>query len=639
METPKDSVDMEIITIDNQIESIDAEILRLNSEKRKLIIERENLKQVLEEVSLEKLKQSKDWSSRTGFPWSNQMNINFSEIFHLTEYRPYQVSAINSFLSGHDVIVIMPTGGGKSLCYQLSAVTKNKGFVLVVSPLVSLMEDQVMALRKININVGHLSASSDKDEVNRIYEEMLKKGTKLRLLYVTPERLAKSKRFMAKLQKAYNTGNFTLLAVDEVHCCSQWGHDFRPDYKYLGVMRNLFPDVPIMGLTATITSSVCDDVKDILNIGQKSPCLKYKASFNRPNLYYEVRQKPETQEELMSTLHSMMNSEFAGQSGIIYTLTVKDSESLSADLRNRGVRCGPYHASLDPEYRKKVHCKWLCGEYQVVVATIAFGMGIDKPNVRFVIHHSISKSMENFYQESGRAGRDDKPAKCIVFYRLADVFRSSTMVFSQKTGLSKLYEMVAYCNSDNQRCRRQIISEHFDEKWENTDCNSMCDSCKSRENGAIEQRLDAKIWADAAKQILDQAKSGDIRVTASKLVDALLGKGQANLKLIGWKTPPLHQSGVSCGVRYVVETIVSNMLLEGYLKEDFHFTPYSTISYILHTKGNIPPTYHIAIPITLTKEKGLPTKRSAKDSEGKKLRQTAKKPKLKCDKSGEHVLS
>ena len=462
MDNSEESVEFELSSIDNQIESLDAEILRLSSEKKGLIVQRNKLKQRLDQMQLVKLSNSKEWSSPTGFPWSNDMNIQFRNIFRLSDYRPYQVSAINAFLSCHDVIVIMPTGGGKSLCYQLAAVTKNKGFTLVVSPLVSLMEDQVMALRKININVGHLSASSDKEEVNRIHNEMLNKGTTLRLLYVTPERLAKSKRFMAKLQKAYGIGNFNQLAVDEVHCCSQWGHDFRPDYKYLGVMRNLFPNVPIMGLTATITSKVCDDVENILNIGQTSPCLKFKASFNRPNLYYEVRQKPDTQEQVTSALHSMLTHEFAGQSGIIYTLSIKDADSLSAELRCRGVRCGPYHASLDSEYRNKVHRNWLNGVYQVVVATIAFGMGIDKPDVRFVLHHSLSKSMENFYQESGRAGRDDKPANCIVFYRLADVFRLSTMVFSEKTGLPKLYEMMAYCNSNSQRCRRQIISEHFD---------------------------------------------------------------------------------------------------------------------------------------------------------------------------------
>ena len=628
MEDSIESAELRLNSIDNQIESLDAEISRLSSEKRRLLNERENLRQCLEEINLKKLSNSKDWNSKTAFSWSSDMNNYFRDIFHLSEYRPYQLSAINAYLSGHDVIVIMPTGGGKSLCYQLAAVTKNKGFTLVVSPLVSLMEDQVMALRKIDVNVGYLSANSDKEEVNRIQNEMLKKGTTLRLLYVTPEKLAKSKRFMTKLQKAHSIGNFTQLAVDEVHCCSQWGHDFRPDYKYLGVMRNLFSDVPIMGLTATITSSVCDDVKNILNLGQNSPCLKFKASFNRPNLYYEVRQKPETHEEVTSALHLMLTTEFSGQSGIIYTLSVKDSESLSADLKNRGIRCGSYHASLDSERRSKVHRKWLIGDYQLVVATIAFGMGIDKPDVRFVIHHSLSKSMENFYQESGRAGRDDKQAKCVVFYRLADVFRLSTMVFSEKTGLSKLYEMVAYCNSNNLRCRRQIISEHFDEEWENTDCHQMCDNCKSRETDTnqLSEGLNVKECSDAAIQILNHAKAGDIRVTANKLVDALLGKGQSNLKLNGWKMPKFSQIDTFLtNARFLTETIVSNMILGGYLKEDFHFTPYSTISYLLPNKVSIPETYEIPIPITLKSNCKVPKKRSLEEIEDEPLKHAKNK--------------
>lgn len=604
MENSTQSVEMEIISIDNEIESLEEEIDRLTAKKNRLKIERENLKQCLEEINLEKLKESKDWNSQTSFPWSKDMKQYFREVFHLTEFRPYQVPSINAFLSGHDVMIIMPTGGGKSLCYQLAAITKNQGFTLVVSPLVSLMEDQVMALKKLNVNVGYLSASSDKEEVNRIQDDMLRKNTTLRILYVTPEKLAKSKRFMAKLQKAYTSENFTQLAVDEVHCCSQWGHDFRPDYKYLGVMRSLFPNVPIMGLTATITSSVCDDVKNILNMGQNTPCLKFKASFNRPNLYYEVRLKPETQEDVTSTLYDLLTQEFHRQSGIIYTLSIKDTESLSSDLKSRGIKCGPYHAQLDAEHRSKVHRKWLCGDYQVVIATIAFGMGIDKPNVRFVIHHSLSKSMENFYQESGRAGRDNESAKCIVFYRIADVFRLSTMVFSEKTGLSKLYEMVAYCNSNSSRCRRQIISDHFDEKWENTDCNRMCDNCDSQSNKTKDKEtVNVNDWANAAILILNQAKCGDIKVTANKLVDALLCKGQSNLRVSSWSKPSCRGIAKN-SERHFVEAIVSNMLIEGYLKEDFHFTPYSTISYILPKNRDpktIPSTYSIPLPRTLVK--------------------------------------
>ena len=329
------------------------------------------------------------------------MDECLKDTFKLDCYRPHQLEAMNAYKSGHDVILVMPTGGGKSLCYQLPAITNQNSFTLVISPLVSLIEDQVMALQDLKVNVSMLNASSSRQDASLVHQEMINPKCQMKLLYVTPEKLAKSKMFMNKLQKAYEIGSFSHIAIDEVHCCSQWGHDFRPDYKYLGVLKQLFPKLPIIGLTATITEQVLSDVKSILNV---KSCLHFKASFNRPNLFYEVRTKPDTLEEMLDQLTELLNGDFSEQSGIIYTLSIKDAEQLAEELGNRGIKALPYHASLEAKSRSKVHRRWLDGKCQVVVATIAFGMGIDKPNVRFVIHHSLSKSMENFYQESGRAG-------------------------------------------------------------------------------------------------------------------------------------------------------------------------------------------------------------------------------------------
>ncbi|XP_028914134.1 ATP-dependent DNA helicase Q1 isoform X4 [Ornithorhynchus anatinus] len=379
--------------------------------------------------------------TKQDFPWAGKVKEAMRDVFKLPRFRPLQLETINATMAGREIFLVMPTGGGKSLCYQLPAVC-SPGFTLVICPLISLMEDQLMTLERLGISAASLNASSSKEEVRRIHAEMARETSALKLLYVTPEKIARSKAFLARLEKAYEAGTLARIAVDEVHCCSQWGHDFRPDYKALGVLKRQFPRVPVVGLTATATRAVLGDARNILGVHN---CLTFTASFDRPNLYYEVRRKPPSPEDFIEDVAKLINGRYAGQSGIIYCFSQKDSEQVTTSLRQRGIEAAAYHANMEAQDKTRVHKKWSANEIQVVVATVAFGMGIDKPDVRFVIHHSMSKSMENYYQESGRAGRDDQRADCILYSGFGDIFRISSMVVMESVGQQKLYDMVSYC--------------------------------------------------------------------------------------------------------------------------------------------------------------------------------------------------
>ena len=303
--------------MEEELLSIGREIEYLKSKQQDLIEKRDILNAQIQSLSgsprvdRRSLTENVDWENGR-FPWTDQLYSKLSSDFKLKSFRPLQLSCINATLSKQDVILIMPTGGGKSLCYQLPSLV-SEGFTLVISPLVSLMEDQLMAVKRLGIESCMLNADSSREHVNLVHSRMIDKSNQsLKLVYVTPEKISKSKRFMAKLEKAYEAGRLARVVIDEVHCASQWGHDFRPDYKILGIMKRQFPNAPLMGLTATATVKVLEDCKSLLRLKN---CIVFKASYNRPNLFYEVRDKPSSYKEQVGDITTTIQKHFKGQSG------------------------------------------------------------------------------------------------------------------------------------------------------------------------------------------------------------------------------------------------------------------------------------------------------------------------------------
>jgi ATP-dependent DNA helicase RecQ len=388
--------------------------------------------------------------------------------FGFDNFKGNQEQIIENLLGGKNTFVIMPTGGGKSLCYQLPALIL-EGTAIVVSPLIALMKNQVDAIRNVsdNENVAHfLNSSLSKTEINKVKSDIQNGHTKL--LYVAPESLTKQEYidFLTSV-------NISFFAIDEAHCISEWGHDFRPEYRRLRDIFEKISNVPIIALTATATPKVQLDIQKNLNMLDATV---YKSSFNRENLYYEIRPKVDVEKEIIKYIKAR-----EGKSGIIYCLSRKKVEEFAELLNLNGINALPYHAGLDAATRAKHQDMFLMEDANVIVATIAFGMGIDKPDVRFVIHHDIPKSLESYYQETGRAGRDGGEGECVVFYSYKDIeklekFLQGKPISEQEIGKQLLHEIVSY--TETSVCRRKYILHYFGEQFDESNCKNMCDNCK-----------------------------------------------------------------------------------------------------------------------------------------------------------------
>lgn len=485
-----------------------------------------------------------------------QQNIDLykelKKYFGFSQFKGLQEKVVTSIISGNNTFVIMPTGGGKSLCYQLPALVL-EGTAIVVSPLIALMKNQVDAIRSMGSDVGvaHvLNSSLNKTEVNQVKADILSGKTKM--LYVAPESLTKDDYI-----KFLQTVKISFVAIDEAHCISEWGHDFRPEYRNLRSIIKQLGDVPIIGLTATATPKVQEDILKNLDMPNANT---FKASFNRPNLYYEIRPKTKNvQGDIIRFI-----KQHKGKSGVIYCLSRKKVEEIAQVLQVNGISAVPYHAGLDAKTRAKHQDMFLMEDVDVVVATIAFGMGIDKPDVRFVIHHDIPKSLESYYQETGRAGRDDGEGICLAYYSYKDIeklekFMSGKPIAEQEIGYALLQEVVAY--AETSISRRKYLLHYFGEEFDevNGEGADMDDNVRN-----------PKVKTEAQNQIVTLLKLiNDTKqlFKSKEVIMALVGKINAIIKAQKIDTLKTFGSGAKQDEKYWM-ALIRQVLVAGFISKD-----------------------------------------------------------------------
>lgn len=477
-------------------------------------------------------------------PFIDEVYSILNDVFKLQSFRPNQLEAVVATLLSKDVFVLMPTGGGKSLCYQLPALVKSgatKGTTVVISPLISLMQDQVQHLLAKNIKAGMFSSKGGNDD-NKHTIHLFREGF-LDIVYLSPEKANKSSLIQKIMTQLYNNNQLARVVIDEAHCLSSWGHDFRPDYQGLGFFKDKFPKVPIMALTATANEKVRMDI--LHNLKMDNPVL-LKQSFNRTNLFYEIKWKSGN---YLLEIKDYILSRFKGKTGIIYCHSKQSCEQTSMKLNEYGLKTSFYHAGMSADSRFNIQKRWQESKIQVICATIAFGMGIDKPDVRFVIHLFLPRTLEGYYQETGRAGRDGNYSECVMYYSYKDARSLQSLIqrdeelseLGKENHLAKLRQVVQYCENTTD-CRRKQVLQYFNETFDPVNCKKQCDNCRNYNHVTVVE----KDCTQYAKDIIKLVKSiQDDQVTVLHCQDVFRGLNHKKITEAGHNENEYHGKGQS----------------------------------------------------------------------------------------------
>ena len=511
-------------------------------------------------------------------PWDAQVNDALHRLFKLPSFRPDQREAIDATLAGRDVFCLMPTGGGKSLCYQLPAtVTRGHtdGVTVVISPLIALIHNQVKNLLRLEIPT--LAITSDLSDEDRRFacSELFKRDMQVRLLYLTPEFICNARLAANLFQHLHTTRRLARFVIDEAHCVDQWGHDFRPDYVRLSMLRQEYPGVPIMALTATARIDTVQDIQT--QLGMRN-ALVLRQSFNRPNLTYSVRPKRRGAATL-ADIAAFIREHHAHECGIIYCLSRRDCENVAADLGTQfGIRARHFHAGLDNQDKMRIQDGWERDEFKIIVATIAFGMGIDKADVRFVIHHSVPKSLEGYYQETGRAGRDGKLSECILYWSIDDSRKLENIIRSSEDAspeqkqhqLTCLAQVRAFCQSLTE-CRRTNILKYFGETFDPAHCHASCDNCRREPVHLVDMTRAASDFVSMVK-LIGNARP-PTHTTRSHYQSVFRGSRRKEVVDRGHHRNIYHGRGAQMG-EAELKRLVDHLLSENILEEYAQKAPY-----------------------------------------------------------------
>ncbi|KAL0335240.1 UNVERIFIED_CONTAM: ATP-dependent DNA helicase Q-like 4A [Sesamum radiatum] len=615
--------------IDNVDEMSSEKIVTLRQERQQLKKQIQQLEKYLHTASVHEERKMSHFSASTATPMAfqyetpptvpfridptrldfqfqanNELRTNNKKVFGNHSFRPNQREVINATMSGYDVFVLMPTGGGKSLTYQLPALVC-PGITLVISPLVSLIQDQIMHLLQANIPAAYLSANMEWTE-QEILRELNSDYCKYKLLYVTPEKVAKrtadvtgmvpvhlrvfsvvggslaaleifwlllvfktnrSDALLRQLERLHARESLARIVIDEAHCVSQWGHDFRPDYQGLGILKQKFPTIPVLALTATATMSVKEDVVQALGLVN---CIVFRQSFNRPNLRYSV--VPKTK-KCVEDIDKFIRENHFDECGIVYCLSRMDCEKVAEKLQEFGHKAAFYHGSMDSAQRAMTQKQWSKDEINIICATVAFGMGINKPDVRFVIHHSLPKSIEGYHQECGRAGRDGQPSSCVLYYSYSDYIRVKHMISQgEQTPFASGYNRGSTAPSgrlletNTENLLRMLI--HFGEKFDSLNCQKTCDNC-SKNQSCVEKDV-----TEIAKQLVELVKITRQQFSTAHLLEVYRGSLSQFVKKHRHETLSLHGAGKHLAKgeasRVLRHLVVEDILVEDVKKSDIY---------------------------------------------------------------------